>query len=319
MGLSRRCSMLVGLGLLAMLGLVVWRADVGALAAAAGAVPAAVWPVAALAWLSSYLIRAFRLQQEWRGHRRLGLGACLRLSLLHNAALSLLPMRSGELGYLLMVRREWGVGWAAAAHSLARLRGQDLAVLALFGGLVWPGGHWSVRAIYLLALPLLVFGLWPRLMVLLSSRLPPHWLAVGDDASARARWVGWACSVANWFVRLAVVAALLVALRAAAPGVAAWGALGGELAAALPLQAPASLGSYEAGVWAAIRLFEPAGLPALVAAAWLVHLFCIALLLGAAGVVQVLATLADPAAPARSVQGPVDAGRERVARGAGRS
>jgi hypothetical protein len=60
------------------------------------------------------------------------------------------------------------------------------------------------------------------------------------------------------------------------------GALGGEWAGLLPLQGPAGLGTYEAGVWLAAGIKDAAVVTQLPAAALLIHVFCLAVSLGAA-------------------------------------
>ena len=45
----------------------------------------AVWALAAAGWISSFVFRAARLQQEWRPLRQVALTQALRIVLLHNA------------------------------------------------------------------------------------------------------------------------------------------------------------------------------------------------------------------------------------------
>jgi uncharacterized membrane protein YbhN (UPF0104 family) len=55
-------------------------------------------------------------------------------------------------------------------------------------------------------------------------------------------------------VKLLALGGLLAALSGLAPREGITGALGGELAGVLPLQGPAGLGTYAAGVWAGAAL-----------------------------------------------------------------
>ena len=102
----------------------------------------------------------------------------------------------------------------------------------------------------------------------------------------RSGLAGWGLSWGNWLLKLAAVAGLLHSLVPQGfsldPRQSLAAALGGELAALLPLQGPGGLGTYEAGVW----LFS--GLPLSAAplmglAALGVHVFCLAISLGLAG------------------------------------
>ena len=83
------------LGLVFACGLLAWLLaglDRSAPSAAAARVPISVWCAAAVGVLLSHLLRALRLRAEWRPRVGAELGACLRLALLHNAAVLLLPM-----------------------------------------------------------------------------------------------------------------------------------------------------------------------------------------------------------------------------------
>ena len=89
---------------------------------------------------------------------------------------------------------------------------------------------------------------------------------------------GWWWSAGNWLLKLMVVSALLhqlapaeLALEAAG---ALRGALGGELAALIPVQGPAGLGTYEAAVWA-LSGVPVAHVGTLAGVALLVHSFCL--------------------------------------------
>lgn len=211
----------------------------------------------------------------------------LRVSLLHNAAVNLLPMRSGELAYPYLLRRELGVALPTAVASLLWLRLQDLLVLLGLLLVLWPA-PWPLRVL-LLALYALLVGralTWLRRQTPVPdgdveeasattqasspapaptpAPMPVPWRTVWRRCRARLAQVaravadphrhrasGWLWCGANWCLKLTVVAVLLTQLSAglhAQHGLR--GALGGELSALLPLQGPAGLGTYELGVWA---------------------------------------------------------------------
>ena len=98
----------------------------------------------------------------------------------------------------------------------------------------------------------------------------------------RAPRSAWLLSLGNWVCKLCVVALLLSSLLAIPIQAAFQGALGGEWAGLLPLQGPAGLGTYEAGVWLAAGIKDADVAAQLPAAALLVHVFCLAISLGAA-------------------------------------
>lgn len=252
-------------------------------------VPLWAWGMASLLWSVSFLLRARRMQQEWCWKRRVSWYETLRVVLLHNAAVLLLPLRSGELGYPWLVRQVYGASWRDAMRSLMWLRMQDAVVLGTLALLLWPGLPFAWRLLALPGLALIVMPavLWRRLLSLryrwLVRRFP--WM--------RRRGIsgGWWLSLVNWLIKITVVAGLLHAMTGDSVGLgglqALSAALGGELAALIPVQGPAGLGTYEAGVWFASGVPTSAA-PLLGLAALQVHGFCLAVSLGLAGVWSLL-------------------------------
>lgn len=242
------------------------------------------WPLAAALWGSSFGFRAARLRQEWRWKRLVAWPVAMRLVLLHNAAVLLLPMRSGELGYPWLVRRVFGGNWHESLRSLMWLRIQDAVVLGALACLLWPALPLWWRVLCLAGLAG-VFLLPARFWRWLLTRRHPVIKRVRPWMHRRASAGGWWLSLGNWCVKIAVVTGLLHTLAPAALALA-WpgalrGALGGELAALIPVQGPAGLGTYEAAVWSVSGVpTEHAGV--LAATALLVHGFCLLVSLGLA-------------------------------------
>lgn len=271
----------VALALLLGAALLAWLLHDAALRQAAARlpqVPMAWWLAAAAALFASYLLRALRLRSEWRARGPVPLRACLRLVMLHSAALGWLPLRSGEIGYLWGAQRLWGVSLVEAGASLLWLRLQDMCVLgALALALLWPAPlPWRV-ALALLP-PLLLATLWPRSANALARRWPQRrWIGALAERG-RSEPLGWLYCGANWACKLGAIGGLLAALAGLPPLAGLRGALGGELAGALPLQGPATLGTYEAAVWALVQW--PAGghaTPLLVPMTLVVHAFALLL------------------------------------------
>ena len=226
--------------------------------------------------------------------------------LLHNAAVNVVPMRAGEAGYAWIVHRQWGVPLADAVASLLWLRLQDVAILAAFA-IAWllplsPTAGAALALAWLVAYALAA----PHLGSLLGrlpwrplQRVGAYAQRPGQDAWRRPASLG--CALANWAVKLAVLGVLLAALADISIVDALRGSLGGELAAVLPVQGPAGLGTYEAGVWGgvALRASATTSLAHVGAAALAVHLLGLVVGLVAALVAQ-LATRSWPP-PARTV------------------
>ncbi len=231
-----------------------------------------IWLLTLSGLLLSYGLRGARLQvvlsldahhappQRWLGLRT----DALRVILLHNAAVNLLPMRAGELSFPWLAARELRLPMSRALVCLMWMRLQDLAVLAGLGLALWPGLPPIARISGLLGLGLCWHGAWWLLKQLLNhASLGKQTTAAGWRGLAlklkaamlepsHHRPAAWGLTLANWTLKLAAGATLLSAISQISWPVAWAGALGGELAAIFPLQGPAGFGTYEAGVWAGV-------------------------------------------------------------------
>ncbi|HRE16240.1 MAG TPA: lysylphosphatidylglycerol synthase domain-containing protein [Rhodocyclaceae bacterium] len=224
-----------------------------------------VWLVTIGGLLFSYGLRAARLQVvtglgpgRTSSARILGVRSdVLRVILMHNAAVNLLPMRAGELSFPWLASRHLGLSVARALACLLWMRVQDLAVLMVLGLLWWPALPWWQKGLALLGL---IAG-WMLASRMVAGRLQAS-PVTGNGWRARLgrlrdavlepdhhRPLAWLLTAANWLLKLAVGAVLLSAISGQSWMTAWFGALGGELAAVLPVQGPAGFGTYEAGVW----------------------------------------------------------------------
>ena len=240
------------------------------LAERVASVPWPGWVGATLGMSATYALRAGRLRAEWLWKLRtlkLGYRECLQITLLHNAAINILPMRSGEASYSFLLHRRWGVGLGDATASLLWLRLQDMMVLGVLGiailvpaPLPWRIGF-AIATIAAAAtlLPALVRRVhvrarWARAQAhgAASARRVKVWHLVAKVAAAfraaRGGAAAWGFAISNWVLKLGIVGVLLTSLANIPAGAGFCGALGGELAGVLPLQAPAGVGTYEAGV-----------------------------------------------------------------------
>ncbi|RRS04020.1 UPF0104 family protein [Aquabacterium soli] len=304
--LQQALTWLVGLGLLAWL---LSHVPLDTVREALAAPSPWVWAGTLLGLLLSYLMRAARLQivlgladspQAPSARTALGLRLdALRVILMHNAAVNLLPMRAGELSFPWLASTQLRMPLAQAVASLLWMRLQDLAVLLALGLMLWPGLPLAWRAG---GLTLLVLG-WQAGIKTLNAL---HASAHKQDGASGAKWkallqrlhtalldphhhqpTAWLFTWANWAIKLTAGALLLSAITRAGMGAGWAGALGGELAAVVPIQGPAGFGTYEAGVWAGFALSMPAGsvgLSQAVPAALALHL-CFLLCAVAAGAI----------------------------------
>jgi hypothetical protein len=222
-----------------------WWAGKQAWALSSTGVSASAWGPFLAGLCTSHVLRAARLHTEWRGTVGATFGECLAVSLQHNAAVNLLPLRGGELAYPWLIHRRWGVPLSRAAASLLALRVQDAVILALAAWLLWAPFAIAWRGIGAA-------------------------LGLGVAVAASGRPAAWACTAASWGIKLLAVGWLMSLLVPLPPADSLSGALAGELAAVLPLQAPGALGTYEAGVWSGVSWVGQASRP-VVGAALVVH------------------------------------------------
>lgn len=265
----------------------------GRLLAPWAAVPPALVLLVVLAQLASYSLRALRVYLAEPAIPRGRWADCLRLILLNNALNLLLPARTGEASFPLLLHRWFGVDPARGTGTLLWLRLLDLAVLsvlaaAALGPRLWtaPGpAGWALIALLLALLPLLAPALQRR------SR---RWLhahegkAIGllrraiDGVPAQERQVALdlVLSWSAWGIKLAALAAVFALLAGLPVTAALLGAIGGDLSTVLPIHTPGGFGTYEAGV---IALVATTAKPdaALLAAAVNLHLLVLGIALGA--------------------------------------
>lgn len=262
----------VGLGLLAWLvHHVPWASAWGAMQRPG----ALTWIGVIAALLFSYGLRGARLQvvmglsETQPATRRIGglrLDA-LRVILMHNAAVNLLPMRAGELSFPWLASKELHMPLPRAMACLVWMRVQDLLVLAWLGLTVWPGLPLWMRAAGLVALVAGGVALTRVSHQAQDRQAQPssHWWGKWRQALAEPahhRPMAWFLTFSNWLIKLSAGATLLSAITGANWLVAWGGAVGGELASVVPLQGPAGFGTYEAGVWAALAWLSDAQDPA---------------------------------------------------------
>jgi uncharacterized membrane protein YbhN (UPF0104 family) len=247
--------------------------------------------LAATLTLGSYALRALRLYDYFLPRTRGGFTACLKLTLLHNVLNNLLPMRTGEVSFPVLMGRYFATSLTRSVAAMVCFRVMDLSALGILA-LTSVGAHsrngWllALLAVIGLAQPWLLFGIQSSAWLLeLGRRLPRRWrqrLAPARDGlprTATAYCRAWLWTLVNWLTKLAVFAVILQ-LFAPMPVAAAFvGAIGGDLTSVLPVHGIAGAGTYEAGIVAGLL---PFGVPAkaALAAAVNLHLFMLGMSLG---------------------------------------
>ena len=216
----------------------------------------------ALLFAASYAMRAARIAGEFRDE--IGAGSrrylrILRLTLVHNALVNLLPFRSGEAAFPVLLSRWFGIGTGRAVVSLLWLRAQDATVMLALAALVWPGlaTGWRLCALTLITGGAWAVPAWARRHRLASTSPRLAKIQALLERSTRRNRSGWLWTIGNWSVKLVaetwLVALALAPRDALDPTSAVLGVLGAELAAILPIQGVAGFGTFEAGGAALMR------------------------------------------------------------------
>lgn len=223
--------------------------------------------------LASYALRALRIYLAERDIPRGRYLDCLRLILINNVVNLLLPARSGEASFPILMRRWFGIDPARATGTLIWLRLLDLHVLATVGALCaatgWlrPGDGRSTlllaAAVLAAIAPPLVASLQRPLAARLAGRegrLAALALRALQGVPGRpaALALDLGLTWAAWAVKLAALAVVLSQLAAVSLTLGVLGSIGGDLSTVLPVHAPGGFGTYEVG---ALALLAPGALP----------------------------------------------------------
>lgn len=247
---------------------------------------------------ASYVLRALRMYDYFR--RRLGgrFRQCLRLILLHTLFNNMLPMRSGEIAFPVLMKQYFGIRFDRSVPALAWFRLMDLHVLILAGGVAY---LWDRIPLWLLAAAGLAFLVSPVLFFharyrieasigqrsgKLSQLVLKAAAGVPDTPASFVRC--WVWTGMTWTVKLAAFTGLLMQFANASLPTALLGSLLGEFTSVLPVHGIAGTGTYEGGIVAALVPLG-IGLDTAVAAAVNLHLFLLGgIIIGAAAAILLL-------------------------------
>jgi len=255
-------------------------------------VPLALVAVVVVAQLASYSLRALRI---YLAEPRIPRGAwarCLKLILLNNALNLILPARTGEASFPILMQRWFGVPMAEGAGTLLWLRLLDLNVLGVLALLTFapallalPFTVWLLLALIVALIPLVAPALHRQLSLRFSGRESKaarllQKLLAGIPHRPAQVLLDLGLSWSAWGIKLAALAAVFSALAQLSAVAGLLGAIGGDLSTVLPIHTPGGFGTYEAGVIAfASPLAAPT--PALLAAAVNLHILVLGIALAA--------------------------------------
>jgi uncharacterized membrane protein YbhN (UPF0104 family) len=228
---------------------------------------------------STYFLRTWRIYDYFPRETAGRFRALFRVTQIHNLLNIMLPFRTGETSFPLLMRTEFGIALARGTSALFVMRLLDLhALLAAAGiGFAMASLHdtlaWLAWTLFLM-LPVAAFAARKPLLQLGGKLLPSKARkfvveierGLPEDAPAFAR--AWAMTVANWLVKVVVLAWALRLMGVSPTAASFGGALGGELSSVLPVHAPGGVGTYPAGITAGAMAFgAPTGKAAIAALA----------------------------------------------------
>lgn len=228
----------------------------------------------------SYAIRTIRIHEFFSPATAGGSVRTFRIVLIHNLFNTLLPMRSGEASFPVLMGREFHVPASRSIPGLLYLRALDLHLVLFLGSLAFTRLGFSVGWILAGLLALVPYGIYGAQEWLRSrvsgregrfAKFVQEGLA-GLPAEPARFWRTWLWTTLNWTVKLLVLAWILRAFMPMPFFVAILGTATGELSSVLPFHGVAGAGTYEAGVLAGL---VPLGVPPVSAlkAAVNLHLF----------------------------------------------
>jgi uncharacterized membrane protein YbhN (UPF0104 family) len=234
--------------------------------------------------IASSIARAGRLYHHFHAETAGRFSLCLRVTLHHNFFNNLLPLRTGEATFPLLLRQHFNIEITRGTAALLSFRTFDLSVLLVMGLFIMLSGFQLTNNLPLLVILLLA----TTLMVTLIPFLLRHILrskprlatqcaliraGLPDSKASLFRLTIWTISI--WSVKLIGYGFILQAFLLTTLPLSLLAALGGELGSGIPLYTPAAIGGFEGGVLAVLL---PAGITssAALTAAVNLHLFLLA-------------------------------------------
>jgi len=195
--------------------------------------------------------------------------AC-RLMLQHNFFNNMLPMRTGEASFPILIQRYFCVPMSHSIPALLWFRMLDIHTLLMFAAMAlmilwqdtWPIWLYLVLLATWLTLPYLIYASKRRFFAHIYSYFATHRhplldkIQLGLPQTKTTFWRAWLWTMANWLIKISVFAYILT-LFGPIPGLpAVLGAMSGEASSILPWHGVAGVGTFEAGVLAGLLLFN---------------------------------------------------------------
>ena len=193
--------------------------------------------------------------------------SCIKLVLQHNMLNNLLPMRTGEISFPVLMSRYFDIPTAKSIPALLYFRILDLHTLLSIALAVIAGYMYNIYA------SIALFLLWMTIPVVLfkTNILILNKLNAKTDTRINALLVkcltslpqqlrgfihAWLWTWFNWIIKLGVSSWIILLFLDTSFSIAIMGAIMGDLTSVLPIYGIAGFGTYEAGILAGILPFD---------------------------------------------------------------
>jgi uncharacterized membrane protein YbhN (UPF0104 family) len=214
--------------------------------------------LAAVALLAlTYFIRAWRIYDYFRADIDGKYLLTLKLTLLHNVLNNLLPARSGEVSFPVLMKRYFQVSLTRSTATLLWLRFMDLHTVILLGAgalyfatATYP--WWLAAMAVWMVLPLAAYLAHAKMAGVVPRIRNPKWQAVatklisGLPNSLVELSRAWLWTLVSWSIKIVAMAWILKQFASMSTAQAWVGSVAGDLSSVLPFHAPAGIGTYEA-------------------------------------------------------------------------
>ncbi len=262
-------------------------------------VPPFALTIAVLLMLVSYFLRAVRFYDFFMLKSKRHFVRLLRITVLHNFFNNMMPMRSGEASFPVLMKDYFAVPYRHSAPALLWLRLLDLyallalAFISLQSLMPWGTVVKIAMSVVVTLAPLSALLVQERIRSWLLTHQDGSWQlkaselmsALPDSPVRFVRALFW--TLINWLIKL-VVYAWLLQVFTGLDFYQCWsGATTGELSSVLPIHGIAGAGTYEAGVVAGLLPWQVNATEALAAAVNL-HLFVLGTTLLLTGLLVIL-------------------------------
>jgi uncharacterized membrane protein YbhN (UPF0104 family) len=210
---------------------------------------------------ASYVVRTLRVYRYFGFHH--GFYAMLRLLLQHNALVVLLPFRTGELAFPVLMQRFFRTPVQQSVPALCWLRLIDLhtLVLMLFVAIcaVWRSAPAIAMTAAWAVAPLACLFLARKIRRPGNETEPTrvrrivNSIADAVPSSPQRIVEDWLLTVANWALKLLAFGWIVQVFSDQTYQASLIGAAGGELSVVVPINGFAGFGTYETGVAVAMQ------------------------------------------------------------------